>query len=174
MSQKKIEAYTLTLLKGLFGLISTFLTIAGLPTLTQNLIAWEGFFLDLVRLYQDIMYPIYGWLLSWFPFTFPLWINDYLTIGFLIGTSYVQAILITERDNKTFSSIKNKLLLWVPIVLIMGFIWPIFLAPLLLALIPNSQMKHFRSKSLQTWLCLAIILFLLIITASINLVVYHS
>ena len=147
--------------------------LAGLSSLAENLVSWKGFFLDLIRVYQDIMYPIYGWLILWLPFNFPLWINDYLTTGILIGTSYTQAILITEKSNSRFSSFTEKILLSVPLTFIMMFIWPLFLVPLLAPLIKAGEMESFRSKSLLTWLCLAIILILLIVMIAVNLALYH-
>lgn len=67
--------------------ISNISGVIGLSSMFEGLITWKGFMLDLISYYQDLLFPVYMFLFSWFPMQIPYPLFDYLTLGLLVRTS---------------------------------------------------------------------------------------
>jgi hypothetical protein len=68
-------------------IVSIPLSIIGLASLSDTLVKWDDFILQIIISYQNLVHPFFEILFGWIPFAVPTWIYDYLTLGIIIGKS---------------------------------------------------------------------------------------
>ncbi|MFC7380083.1 hypothetical protein [Brevundimonas sp. GCM10030266] len=71
---------------------STFTTVLSLASLSEDVIAWWGFIVDLVRAYRSLVDGLWGGLFGAFSLDLPRWTHDYLTLTSLMSTSILWAL----------------------------------------------------------------------------------
>lgn len=75
---------------------STLGTVISLVSLTDNIIAWAAFIVDLVDAYRQLVDGFWGALFSPLPFNVPRWLHDYATLTSLTSVSVLWAYLRTS------------------------------------------------------------------------------
>lgn len=81
----------------LWDLIRSFGAIIGLSSMVQNwfddLFAWKGFIASIIESYRSIIEPIMDFLFGWLPWTIPMWVGDYLSIGLIWSFGFILALV---------------------------------------------------------------------------------
>lgn len=83
----------------LWKIFSSISGVISLASFTDNLIAWQKFFNEIINTYKTVVYFPF----KFFDLNFPNLLIDYLFIGSLCGVSYVRAISFGERNNILFT-----------------------------------------------------------------------
>jgi hypothetical protein len=109
----------------LWGFISIPLSALGLLSLSDQLLSFNDNIQKLINGYQELVYPIYIFLLSWVGYEIPTWMYDYLTLGLLFASSHKRAFGFLHASSKVAVFVKN----------VVSFILSIIFWPYLLFLI---------------------------------------
>jgi len=113
----------LRLIWDIFSIISG---LFGLSSMVDGLINWRASIQKLISEYQSTVYPVFEYSFGWLPFSVPTWINDYIFIGILIGSSMTQAQRAIQPNFRKLNFFENILFRIVSMPMFM-FIWPLWI-----------------------------------------------
>ena len=77
-------------LETLWRIVSVPLSIIGLASLSDVLVQWDDFILQLIESYRFVVHGFFNFLLGWLPFRVPTWVYDYITVGMIFATSFAK------------------------------------------------------------------------------------
>lgn len=109
---------------------STVVTVISLASLSEPLVAWANFTIDLIEIYRNFTYPIYDFFLGWIPIKIPNFVKDYQLFGIIVGASFLRGVF---SHRKVVISLNFKVIIFsLFCLLLLGFmssiLWPIIIA----------------------------------------------
>jgi hypothetical protein len=118
---------TLTFQK-FWNIVSTILAVIGLSSMSDALVQWVDFMVNIIQSYRDLTYPIWEIFFGWLSLTVPNFIKDYFTLGLILLSAAIKANLLYE-DNSSILKSEAQIIAIVKIggIIFLVFIfWPIY------------------------------------------------